>query len=179
MNFAASPFFFRMNNEGDYIRYDGDKKIYFIDKDYKLYMDKITLLYGDTGSGKSTILSEMLYLLKNKVSMAFVFSPTNFSNRAFDGIIPDEFIYDDVDIGQLRNIWERQEKRAKLYNVANDLSLLKVLFDKVSAEHEQRIANLIVTNANRTLDEIKHNTRLDRGTKISEKIDIEKRKVNF
>lgn len=40
--------------------------INYIPKDYKYYLNKSTILFGASGSGKSTILIEILYLLRKK-----------------------------------------------------------------------------------------------------------------
>lgn len=165
-----------MTDARDYIRYDNDKKIYFLEKSPDIYKDKIILLYGKTDSGKSTILLEILYLLKEIVSIPIVFSPTNHADREFDDIIPDVFIYKDVDIEKLEEIWCKQEERTIIYDIANDISILKSLFDKIAGEHERHQVKLIVNRTNNALEDLNIRHDIDRGIKRSEKRDIERKR---
>lgn len=165
-----------MNDHKEYIRYDGDKKIYFLEKHYDVYKDKIILLYGKTNSGKSTILLEILFLLKDIISIPIVFSPTNHADKEFDDIIPDDFIYRDVNIEKLEEIWAKQEERTILYDIANDITVLKSLFDKLANDHEKHQIKRIVNRTNDALKDLDENRHIDRGIKKSEKRDIEKRR---
>jgi len=164
-----------MNEFKDYISYEGGK-IYFIEKRPEIYEDKIILLYGETGSGKTHILVEILHLLKDRISIPLVFSPTNFADSEFDGMIPPECIYDNVDIKKLEDIWNTQGDRTIKYKIANDLCILKSLFDRVASQHDMSKADRIVSFTRRTLQELNYNTKLNMGSRRSEKLFIEKQR---
>jgi hypothetical protein len=128
-----------------------DIKIKFLEKNAKFYLNRSTILFGASNSGKSTILMEILYLLKDSVPNIFVFSPTADSNNAFDGIIPDPLIFKTVDIDTLTAIYKRQQAATRIYNNVNKLPSLKKLFSLVAnTEHlsmEKRMrddANIII-----------------------------------
>ena len=71
-----------------------------LEKQYDYFLNKTTILFGATNSGKTTILLEMLYLLKDKIPSIFVFCPTSDSNKSFEGIVPDPFIWKDININK-------------------------------------------------------------------------------
>ena len=133
-----------MSREMDSIKYDGDKRIYFLEKNPNVYKDKIILLYGKTDSGKSTILLEILFLLKDIISIPIVFSPTNHADKEFDNIIPDLCIYRDVNIEKLEEILSIQEERTVHYDIANNIAVLKSLFDRLPGDHGKNQIKLIV-----------------------------------
>ena len=164
-----------MNDARDYISYEGGK-IFYINKTPEMYKDKIILLYGETGSGKSTILMEILHLLKDKVSMPFVFSPTNFANHDFDGIVPPDHIYNYVDVKKLEDIWDMQEDRSVKYRQAKDLEILKSLFDRISTSHEKKQAEQIIYITRHALDELKYNNKIGINVQKMEKLNIEKQR---
>ena len=55
----------------DLVLADGSKLKWF-KKDYKYFLNKTTLIYGRTQSGKSTIVEECLYLCKDYLTAVFV-----------------------------------------------------------------------------------------------------------
>jgi hypothetical protein len=126
-----------------------DIKVDMLEKSYKYYLNKSTILFGASNSGKSTILLEILYLLKDKVPNIFVFSPTADNNNTFFGIVPEPLIFKELDISKLNEIYKRQQASTKIYNTVNDIVILKKLFDKVSTIEEKRIydkANITAEN---------------------------------
>jgi hypothetical protein len=111
-----------------------------LEKDAKYYLNRSTILFGASDSGKSTILIEILYLLKQHVPNIFIFSPTNASNGTFDGIIPSRVLYDRLDIDILKEIYKRQQAASKIYKIANNIQTLRGLFNMVASFDETEIA---------------------------------------
>jgi len=60
--------------------------------DYNLLIGKSSILYGESGSGKSVIIKSILYNLKDKVPACIIISPTEKFNKTYDGILPPTFI---------------------------------------------------------------------------------------
>jgi DNA replication protein DnaC len=46
------------------------------DVDYTQVIGRNVILYGESGTGKSTIILDLLYSIKDKVPSCFVISPT-------------------------------------------------------------------------------------------------------
>jgi hypothetical protein len=131
-----------------YLNVSADIKVKFLEKNAKYYLNRSTILFGASNSGKSTILIEMLYLLRDHVPNIFVFAPTAEANNAFDGIVPAPLIYKTVEIDILKNIYKRQQAATKIYNTVNKLTELRKLFEKVADYKSVEAAKLAYNNAN-------------------------------
>lgn len=131
-----------------HLNISSDIKVKFLEKNAKYYLNKSTILFGASNSGKSTILIEILYLLRDYVPNIFVFAPTADSNNAFDNIVPAPLIFKTVDIDVLKEIYKRQQAATKIYNTVNNLSSLRKLFEKVADYKSVEAAKLAYNNAN-------------------------------
>lgn len=49
-------------------------------------------MYGESGTGKSTIILDILYKIKDKIPTCVVISPTEDQNKTYEDIIPDLLI---------------------------------------------------------------------------------------
>ena len=152
---------------------DADIKIDFLEKTYKYYLNRSTILFGASNSGKSTILVEILYLLRNLVPNIFVFAPTADANGAFDGIIPSPLIFKSVDIDTLKNIYKRQQAATKIYNKVNDLNKLRMLFGKVADNKSIEAARLAHSNASKFIKNKERDMSINFSERRSSIIDIE------
>jgi ABC-type lipoprotein export system ATPase subunit len=121
-----------------------EPKLIPLDKDASYYLNKITLLFGETGSGKSTIIQEALYLLHKHIPLAIVFAPTNGSNKLYTDRFPWYLIRERPPTEEeLIAIYNRQEKVSHLYTIANDMTILRGLFFKV-CNHEAKITMQLI-----------------------------------
>jgi hypothetical protein len=100
---------------------------------YKYFLDQSTLLYGETKTGKSSIMVDILYHLKPFVEQIIVISPSDPQNHTYDrGVVPLPCIHYEITSELLNNIWERQNALAAVYSRANEPTVLKGLFDKIT-----------------------------------------------
>jgi hypothetical protein len=103
-----------------------------LDITYDKFMDKTTVLYGASGSGKSTVIVDILFQLNQHVDQIIVFSPTDRENRTYEsGIVPRPCIHYDVTEELLVDIWDRQAALARVYTNANKPEVLESLFSKI------------------------------------------------
>jgi hypothetical protein len=148
-----------------------DIKVKFLEKNFKYYLNRSTILFGASNSGKSTILIEILYLLKDHVPNIFVFAPTAEANNAFNGIIPGPLVFKTVEIDTLNEIYMRQQAATKIYNTVNNLTYLRRLFEQVADYKIIEVAKLAYNNANAIIQK-KHNDTtinfIERRSSISE-----------
>lgn len=115
-----------------------------LEKSADHYFRKSTSIYGASGSGKSTIILEILYLLKALIPIIFVFSPTASQTGSYDGIAPKKLIFHSLDMKRLLAIYNRQESAGKVYRFVNDVDKLFPLFRKASTQsHRDKVAGII------------------------------------
>mgnify|MGYP006202996457 CR=1 FL=1 len=101
------------------------------------FMDKTIVLYGKSNSGKTTLVKFILHTLKDKVPIAFVVSPTEPSNKAYEDFIDRTMIHYDLVIDNkhedqcfLYCLWSWQSLRAGIYNKVKRLDILKTLYGR-------------------------------------------------
>ena len=129
-------------------------KLKWFQKNYKYYLNKTTIIYGRTNSGKSTIIEEIMYMCKDYVPTIFVIAPTNASNNAYTNKIPPQFILKDLDVDWLDKLLTRQKNSAGAYINANKLEMLKGLFDKVSDSMSQDLEASIIKKAGASITQV-------------------------
>ena len=161
---------------------DGSR-LQWLEKDYNLFLRKMCLLFGGSGTGKSTILDEIMFMLKPYIPVCFVIAPTNSSNQTFTGKVPRRFIKDGRDLNKLVEWLEkfvsRQKNTAQIYMNANNLANLKSLFDKVSDSQAKEVEASILKKANDSLIFIESSPTLNFAQKKTQKsaIKVERDKI--
>lgn len=148
---------------------DGISKLHILPKNPDLFFHKTTLIFGAANSGKSTILEEILFLLKDKIPTIFVFSPTNSSNNAFTGKIPDFCIKNDLDIDWLDTFVSNQKNLTEVATISNKLDILRSLFLRIADNNEKYIINDIIHRAEEHCIAIDSNSALTHNKKINQK----------
>lgn len=122
-------------------------KLKYFEKSYKYFLGKTTIIYGRTNSGKTTIIDEIMFLLKPYIPLIFVIAPTNASNNAYTDKIPPQFIFKELNVDWLDKLLTRQKNSSGAYINANKISTLKELFDMVSDTSSQNISASIIKKA--------------------------------
>jgi len=104
---------------------DKDNKIEWFAKKPEAFLDKSVFIIGKTGSGKTQILLEMMYLCKDMVPNVLVICPDS-TTKFYKGIVPDSCIInaDNVTKEKFVQIWERQKEVTEIYNAVNDIDNL-------------------------------------------------------
>lgn len=160
-----------MNISKDLQLSDGSSLQWF-KKDYNKFLNKTTLIYGRTQSGKSTIIDEIMYLCSSYISACFVIcqSSMTVSSSPYSGKIPDNCIKSNVTKEWLEEFMEIQKGRATLYRTANDIKTLQSVFAKIKTPEMDHLIVSIVTKANAHIHSITVSNNLDYAQK-KEQID--------
>ena len=103
-------------------------------KDY--YLNRTSLIFGRTHSGKTTILNEILYICKDYIPNVWVISRTHDLNDNFSKIIPKIFIKKNLNNDFLFTLLERQKGLSSIFKMVNDIKNLYSLFCKIASEKE-------------------------------------------
>lgn len=126
-------------------------KLKWLPKTHKDFLNKTTIIYGRTNSGKSTIIEEVMYLCKDFIPTIFVIAPTNSSNDAYTNKIPSQFIHKELDIEWLDKLLKRQKNSSGIYINANKIDVLKGLFNHVSDKSSQTLEESIIKKAHNSI----------------------------
>jgi hypothetical protein len=103
-----------------------------LEMSYTKFLDKTTVLYGESRTGKSTVIVDVLFQLQPYVDQIIVFSPMDRQNHTYDGgIVPPPCIHYSISAQLLDDIWERQSALANVYTRANDPDTLEKLFKRI------------------------------------------------
>lgn len=117
------------------------------DFSYKRFLDRTTILFGESGTGKSFVMVDVLFQLRPYVDQIIVISPTDRQNHTYDkGIVPLPCIHYNLTSKLLDDIWERQNALAAVYTKANNADILKQLFDRIPNNSRE---NDIINSVNR------------------------------
>lgn len=114
------------------IIYVDNKPVPKVDDSRKYFLNVLTILFGPSGSGKSSIIMHILNTIRDVVPMGIVCCPTNASNGDYDKIIPAECIYDDLTADLMKKVFIRQSNVLAMYNMVRSIDILRPLFDLVS-----------------------------------------------
>jgi hypothetical protein len=128
-------------------------------KDYKYFLNKSIMLYGTSGSGKSTIMFDILHILKDHIPNMCLICSTNSLNKSYDGIIPPQLIYPEVTEDLIKKIFNRQSVVVKMWNLANDVERLEHIYNKLSNKDNQTL-HLLKDGYSKVKRKINENTNI-------------------
>lgn len=138
---------------------DGDS-IPWLHKTYENYLDKTTLVFGGTGSGKTTIIEEILYYCRPFIPNYMVVAPRT-SDKAYRKKLPAKCIKEDLTKARLQKIWSRQVNLTKVFNIANEITNLESLFLRAPDRQSAIMVRAMIEAAKNKIDMINRNTTLD------------------
>jgi len=144
---------------------DDGTEIPMFNKNYKLFLNKSIILYGSSGSGKSIIMRDILYILKDHIPNVVVIAPTNNLNHSYDGIIPTQLIFPEVTEDLIKGIFKRQKGVVNIYNMINNITKLENIYFKIAKTDD----NVIKSKIERGYIEIKRKYDQNTSIHISEK----------
>lgn len=159
---------------------DDGEEIPLFSKHYSYFLNKSIILYGSSGSGKSMIMRDILYILKDHIPNILVIAPTNHLNKSFDDIIPSQLIFPDVTEELIQNIFKRQKTVVKLYNMVNDFNRLETIYTKIAQSIDHNIKNKIVNSYEQIKYKYQQNDDLnlvEKKIKLKELDDLHKKSL--
>lgn len=100
------------------------------------FLRQTTNIYGLTGGGKSTVITDILYTLRNDVSQCVIISPTDAQNRTYTrgDCIPSAVVHYQLNNELLENITKRQSALASAYTMSCNIDLLKKIANYYSPQ---------------------------------------------
>ncbi len=124
-------------------------------KDIEKIKDKSIIFYGPSGTGKTTIVYDLMFRSQYLYPRVVVFAPTNAEKRDYEGIIPGCLVYEEFTIETIREVYDQQRAAATVYNMANDLAVLHSLFSRVANINQKEHARRLTEKKDLAIDTIK------------------------
>lgn len=118
----------------------------------KNILNRGIIFYGPTASGKTTIMMNFMYAIRNNIHMAFAFAPTNQEKHELDKVIPPMFVYENLDPGLIKDIYERNRAKSTLYNQVHDLDELTPIFKALASPQDRKLDEYICTTTAKTIE---------------------------
>jgi hypothetical protein len=162
-----------INNEDEKLYVEKDLYLPKIKEEYKTFLNKSINLYGSSNSQKSTIIIQIMHILKNHVPSCICFNMTENSNNTFKKLLPDALIHTTLEIATLESIWKRQETLTEIYKKVNNIDNIKELIHLFEESHsfENNISK--IQNKKNEEVELLNTKKLDKNILI-----LEKNKIN-
>lgn len=112
---------------------------------HEKFLDKTSLILGESGTGKSVIIVDMLHALRPHIDQILVIAPTDRQNHTYDGgIVPLPFIHYTITPQLLTSIWARQEALSSVYTRSNDKKVLAQLFSRIPTARRRAVDEAII-----------------------------------
>src|SRR5690606_30189697 len=108
----------------------GNKQVPRFQYDPALFLNRVTTIMGDSGSGKTTIAKNIIKGLEKEISIGILVSATELSNHSFSGIFPGPCIHDDLTADILDRVIERQKNATQIFKYVNRIDVLRRLYEK-------------------------------------------------
>lgn len=99
--------------------------------DASLFLDRMSLVFGGSGSGKTTIVQYIINTLKQSIPNFIVVTPET-SRKFYADFLPASNIWPTLTEQDINNIVDRQEDATKIKSVTNKLPVLHLIHLLVS-----------------------------------------------
>lgn len=160
------------------------------------FLDCTTVLYGASRSGKSTIIKHIMKILQPYIDQVLVVSPSEVSNRAYEGLVDSTLIHDRLYLADpnakkksdnneekcacrfLDRIFDRQVMLTDMYSRASDIVTIESLFKRLPSHIKDEIrsySDKSEREKNRAIELINHKYTFDAGIRDSKISQIKER----
>ncbi len=147
---------------------DDGTPIPWLEKSVHNHLDITTLIFGGSGSGKSFLIDEIIWLCRKEIPNYLVIAPKT-SKVPYRERIPPRCYKEDLSKAKLIQIWKRQVNLTQCYNIANDPVVLSGLFMKAPDKNAVLMIRAITQRAHEILDTIANNSTLNFSQKKAQK----------
>lgn len=144
------------------------EKIYFSDTSAKTFMNRMTIMYGTTGAGKTVAVKYILQQLANYIPCVIVICPTNSSHGTYTNLCP--LVFNEFDERKIEEIYNLQTQRKELYQAANNIKNITELCNLQPDQNIHQALHLLEVSVEAQILNIKDSNML--FEKKKQKIDM-------
>ncbi len=105
-----------------------------LDDSKHLFHNRLTLIIGPSGSGKSALTQHILNSLRTVIPLIVVACPTASVNGDYNNIVPDVCVHEDLTKTLIQKIFQRQDNMVQMYQKIHDIHYIKPLFNMIARE---------------------------------------------
>lgn len=120
-----------------------------------IFKSRMIILFGQSGSGKSSVLIHIMNCLRDVIPLAIVACPTASLNGDYNNIVPDQCIYDDVSKPLMQKIFQRQTNVIAMHDIVHDATHLSPIFRLVADQASSIKINQLTQIFNKGVSDIK------------------------
>lgn len=133
------------------------------------FLRRLVVLFGESGSGKTQYVKDILYRLKDIVPNVILFSGSESQNKDFEGIIQRAWIHDTCESEILKKIFDRQKMATEVYKQANNIDTITELYNTVAEDEEK----MLIKRAKEL-----HEAQINQINSSREVFDVKKSKID-
>jgi len=111
-----------------------------IELNKNLFLNKLTNIIGASGSGKSTIVKDIISILHPHISQVNVVCA---DDKSYAEFMEPEFIHNELTNEFLESLLERQMKNTEISNKVNNISILEKLFKRLELKDENYFVEIM------------------------------------
>ncbi len=151
------------------------------------YLNKSTIIYGTTNSGKTVIVKYIMNLLKDDIPNIFIFCPTDDpdSSSSYTRFVPSKCVITDLSNvpNLLADLWNRQIEAKSIYNKCNKLDILQKIYNKYPTDAFKKLIDRTTKLYNDGIRTLTENTNMSdddketKKTEFTESFDKNMRKI--
>jgi len=137
---------------------------------YKYLLDRSIMIFGESKSGKSTIIRQCMYLLKPHIDQVIVISSSDTTSKSYGGVtVPKPCVHKTITDKLLNDVWQRQQALTDAYNRANDINVLKSMFNEISTPANKAMIERLRNHHEKSIQDMRENyTGDDMDTKLED-----------
>jgi len=120
----------------------------------RAFLQRSTVFYGTSGSGKTFMIRDFMYSLRNYFPRVWVFVPA-VSRKFYEGVVPSPMIRETVTLEAVSDIFKYQDMARAIYSRANDLQVLRSLFLRVASYKAKIFERKIVVAEKEAIKNVK------------------------
>ena len=135
-----------------------------LEKTEHTYYNTFCVIYGARNTGKTTIVFEMMWYLRNLIKKVFVISQSASANDQFSKFVPKSAVISDITEEWFAKLLAEQKILSQKYRESNELRKLRPIYCLVETNNDRVIEKNITKKCDDVIEEMWRDHRDDPDT---------------